>query len=433
MQTLLIFTQKLTPRTDFVFKQICSRILGLKIDFTSVIEEFIAHQGPKLSYAKQPMGNEFFIQSYGLLESTGIEDLEVQVRPWDDSFGFFSVSEKSKLPFDIFSAAFFLLSRYEEYLPHVKDELGRYPAQESLGFQNGFLSQPIVDIWAYKLKSELLQAFPDIEFPEKKGVVHSLLRIDQPYRYIQKGFVRSLAGYWKELSKFKFRSVFKRSRVLLGPGKDPYDQYDWLIDVVSKSENLLTAFFLLGDHQELSKGFNSRREKIRSLIKYVGDYCEVGLLLSYHGLDDVDILKKEKKQLEETTHRSLNSSMNSDFLVMLPDMYRELVEQEIERDFSMVYEDTPGYRAGTCTPFLFFDLDYEIKTPLVIHPIAFTTEGFNKKYESDSLQRIMNMFDRTMELNGTFSVLFNIHDFCEDTGNSLWRNLLSEKLHANGL
>ncbi|MCW5520144.1 hypothetical protein J1N09_09860 [Aureitalea sp. L0-47] len=429
---LLIFTQKLTPRIDFVFKQICGRILGMEIGFTSVIEEFISHEGPKLSYAKQPMGNEFFIQSYGLLESSGIEDMELQVKPWDDSYCFFSVGERSKLPFDIFSAAFFLLSRYEEYLPHLKDELGRYPAQESLGFQNGFLSQPVVDIWAYKLKVALQQAFPNIDFPKKKGTVHTLLRIDQPYRYIQKGFVRSLVGYWKELSKLKFRSVYKRSRVLMGPGKDPYDQYDWLIDVVGKSNNKLTAFFLLGDHHVLRNGFNSRREKIRSLIKFVGDYSEVGLLFSYNALDSTDVLKTEKKQLEEITHRALSSSMNSDFLVLLPELYRELVEQEIERDFSMVYENTPGYRAGTCTPFLFYDLDYEIKTPLVIHPIAFTTEGFNKKYESDSLQRIMDMHAQAMRLNGTFSVLFNIHDFCDQTGNSLWRNLFSEKLHLNG-
>ena len=429
---LLIFIQKVTPRIDFVFKHICSRILGLEIGFTSVIEEFIAHEGPKLSYAKQPMGNEFFIQSFGLLERSGIEDLEFQVKPWDESFGFFLVSEKSRLPFDIFSAAFFLLSRYEEYLPHVKDELGRYPASESLGFQNGFLSQPVVDIWAYKLKAELQKAFPKMEFPKKKGTIHSLLRIDQPYRYIQKGFVRSLAGYWKEVSKFKFRSAFKRTKVLIGTRKDPFDQYHWLIDVLGRSNNKLTAFFLLGDHQILWKGFNSRREKIKSLIKYIGDYCDVGLLFSYHALNETDILKKEKKQLEETTHRALSSSMNSDFLVLLPEPYRVLVEQEVERDFSMVYEDTPGYRAGTCTPFLFYDLDYEIKTPLVIHPIAFTTEGFNKKYESDSLQRIMNLYEQAMRLNGTFSVLFNIHDFCEQTGNSLWRNLFSEKLHANG-
>lgn len=428
---LLIFTQKLTPRTDFVFKHICSRILGMEIGFTAVIEEFIAHQGPKLSYARQPMGNEFFVQSYGLLERTGIEDLEFQVRPWGDSIGFFSVGEKSKLPFDIFSAAFFLLSRYEEYLPHVKDDLGRYPAKESIGFQNGFLTRPVVDIWAYKLKKALMHDFPDLKTDDRKTCVHSLIRIDQPYEYIQKGFVRSLAGYWKELSKFRFRSVFKRSRVLLKMQKDPYDQYDWLVNTAGKNKNPITAFFLLGDHNVLQYGFNSRRKKILYLVKYVADYCEVGLQFSYHALVDTEVLKQEKQQIEEITHRSLNSSMNSDFIVQLPELYRELVEQEVDRDYSMVYEDTPGYRAGTCTPFLFYDLDYEIKTPLVIHPVAFTTEGFNMKYESDSFQRITAMFDEAQRLNGTFSVMFNIRDFSDQKGNSLWRKLITEKLHPH--
>ena len=191
---LLIFSQQITPRLDFIFKHVCTRILELEIGFTSVIEEFIAHQGPKLSYAKQPMGNEMFVQSYGLLEQSGVEDLEVQVKPWDETFSFFQVGEKSDLPFDIFSAAFYLLSRYEEYLPHVKDSLGRFPATESLGYREGFLLQPVVDIWAYKFMTVLQQKFSDVPFPKKNGKIHSLIKIEQPYLYIQKGFVRSLAG-----------------------------------------------------------------------------------------------------------------------------------------------------------------------------------------------------------------------------------------------
>ena len=56
--------------------------------------------------------------------------------------------------------------------------------------------------------------------------------------------------------------------------------------------------------------------------------------------------------------------MNARFLVHLPDVPRHLVELEIQRDFTMVYRNAIGFRAGTCTPFLFYDLDFEIKTPL---------------------------------------------------------------------
>ena len=136
---LLVHTQKVTHRLDYAFKHICTRILGVKVKFTSVIEEFISHQGPKLSYGKQPVGNEFFVQSHGLLLEQGFDDVEISVNQWDDTQCFFATGGKSHLPYDIFSAAFYLLSRYEEYLPHVKDELGRFPAKASLAYKNGFL------------------------------------------------------------------------------------------------------------------------------------------------------------------------------------------------------------------------------------------------------------------------------------------------------
>ena len=149
---LLIHTQKVTSRVDYAFKHICTRILGVKVEFTSVIEQFIAHQGPKISYGKQPMGNELFIQAHGLLTQEGFDDVDSSVQPWGDTIGLFPASEKSALPFDIFAASFYLLTRYEEYIPHLKDELGRFPPEESLAFKENFLDQPVVDIWAYRFK-----------------------------------------------------------------------------------------------------------------------------------------------------------------------------------------------------------------------------------------------------------------------------------------
>jgi len=171
------------------------RILGLEVSFTSVIEELIAHSGPKISYGKQQMGNELFIQSQGLLTEQGVESIDITVKPWEETVCFFPVSEKSALPFDIFSAGFYLLSRYEEYLPHVKDERGRYPVSESLGYKEKFLQQPVIDIWAYKFKRVLMEHFPNIEFASKKMNIHPVIKAVEPYAYEHKGFFRSFIGY----------------------------------------------------------------------------------------------------------------------------------------------------------------------------------------------------------------------------------------------
>jgi hypothetical protein len=164
------------------------------------------------------------------------------------------------------------------------------------------------------------------------------------------------------------------------------------------------------------------------LVKYVGDYLEVGLIFSFASLHNYESLKKEKKRIEDMTNRTLLSSMNAQFMVNLPEIYRHLVELEVERDFTMVYHNEAGFRAGTCTPFLFYDLDSETKTPLIIHPIAMTTDVFKNKYDAEIYKIFNTIFDTVKELNGTFSMLFTNLDFVASDNNKTWRTIFSDKL-----
>ena len=419
---LLIYTQKITPRIDYVFKHMCTRILGIKIGFTSVIEEFIAHSGPKLSYGKQAMGNELFVQSFGLLQQQGFEDVEVVVKKWNDSPCFFSVSDKSSIPFDIFSAAFYLMSRYEEYLPHVKDELGRFPASQSLAFKEGFLEQPVVDIWAYEFKKVLAQIFPSLVFPKQQMKIHTLVNAQVPFLYTQRGPLRSFVGYCRDLGKFRMKSFWIRTQVLLGFKKDPHAVFEWLVETSKESTHMLSVFFMLGDPLHFRNSFNTRRKKFKSIIKYVGDYKEVGLIASLGASQSLDEIKKEKQRLEEITYRSLQKAMIEEFSLDLPEFYRSLLELEINEEYSMVYPHTVGFRASTCTPFLFYDCDYETKTPLEIQPIVATTLAFQNEDVSLKMEELLRSVN---SINGTFSILFDIENFTKTSKNNSWRNLFT--------
>ena len=94
----------------------------------------------------------------------------------------------------------------------------------------------------------------------------------------------------------------------------------------------------------------------------------------------------------------------------------------------MVFRNTVGFRAGTCTPFLFYDLDFEIKTPLIVHPAAMTTLAFNKKYASDIEKTVSNFISEVDKVNGTFTMIFSNKDFSADEHNKVWRNIFAEKL-----
>lgn len=425
---LLVYSQKKTQRLDYAFKHICFRILGMKVEFTSLIEDFIAYPGIKLSYGKQPIGNEFFIQAQGLLEAQGFEDIEISVTMWEDIPCFFASTAKANLPFDIFAASFYLLSRYEEYLPHVKDELGRFPATESLAYKSGFLQQPVIDIWAYKFKSLLLKRFPETSWPERSYSVQHLIDASQPFAFAQRGPVRNIGGLFRDLVSFRWKQVLDRSKVLLKLRKDPYDTFYWILNTAKHQKYLSIAFFLLGDGYTFRESLNTSREKFRLMVKLVADYLKVGLIFSYHNIGDLPLLKEHVKRMEELTHRSLEESSNHKAILNLPHIYRNLLELEVHNDYSMYYERQVGFRASTCTPFLFYDLDYEIKTPLVIYPVFGQSEALLGFKSSEILQLLSEVTQQIREVNGTFSFFYSNKNFVDTKENEVWRTLYSEKL-----
>lgn len=410
---LLVYTPKITPRLKYIFRQICTRILGIPIQFTSKVEEFIAHDSLKMSYAKQPLSNEFFVKSNTILLEQGLSDIEIQVQDWDTTKCFFITGERSAIPFDIFSASFYLLSRYEEYMPHVKDQYGRFTAKESLAYNKGFLEQPVIDIWAYKFKEKLQEAFPDYQFVKRSYSVKTVIDVPMAYYYKHKGLMRTIGGTFKDI--FKFKKLYERYMVLFNLKRDPYDTFKWIINKQKQVKHKFAIFFLIGDYSTYDKNINPNRKPFVSLIKSVSDYSKVGLKVSYFALDDDAILKKEKLRIENIINRHLEMSRNSFSKLNLPKSYRQLLDLEINEDFSMGYVNQIGFRAGTCTPFLFYDLDYEIQTPLMIN--SFSLMDFSLLKINSFLDRketIEKLIKEVKNVNGTLTTIFHNYSFSEE-------------------
>lgn len=422
---LLVYVQKITPRISYTFKQICKRILGLEVGFTSKIESFIAHDGPKLSYGKQPLGKELYFQSVDLLFEHGLNEVDIQVFPWDDTQCFFQLKHPdSALPFDIFAATFYLLTRYEEYLPHVKDELGRFTATESIAFINGFLQEPVVDIWAYKFKRILKEKYENLVFPEKNFSVLPIVYVDQTFAYWQKGVLRTLGGAIRDLWQLKMNELTDRMKVVLGIKKDPYNTFDFIVDLQKKKLRKCITFFGLGDYTNYEKNINHNKPVHREVIKHVSDYVDVGLRISYDAISDLAILKEEKARIENIVNRQLRYSLCAFFKIKLPEAYRNFIELEVQEDFSMGYSRHAGFRAGTCTPFLFYDLDYEVQTPLVIHSFCCTSKSFEDPDNGYKVkQELETYIEKIKKVNGLFIPVFSNGLFSELNEPVYWKSI----------
>ncbi|ULC60215.1 polysaccharide deacetylase family protein [Flaviramulus sp. BrNp1-15] len=423
---LLVYTHKISPRLKYVFKHICTRILGLEVRFTTKIEEFIAHDSLKMSYTKQQLGNEFFIKSHEILFEQGLNDVEINIQNWEDTKCFFFNGDKSAIPFDIFSASFYLLARYEEYLPHVKDSYGRFTATESLAYKEGFLRQPVVDIWAYKFKDALQRQFPEFKFPVRTYSIKPIIDVPTAYNYKLKGIIRTLGGTIKDLFSFKFRSLYHRFMVILGFMHDPFDTFKYIINRQKHVSFKFIFFFLIGDYSTYDKSINPNKKKFVSLIKHVADYCNVGLKASFFALDDISILKKEKLRMEEILNTSLKASRQSFSKLNLPESYRNLIELEIQEDYTMGYVNHIGFRAGSCTPFLFYDLDYEVQTPLLINPYHVMDYSLLKNQSLLDKKKVLNeLINEVKKVNGEFVSVFHNYTFSNDVKWSGYKELFN--------
>lgn len=428
---LLIYTQKLTPRIDYIFKQICSNMLGIEISFTSEIEKFISHNKPKMSYGKIPLGSELFFESHGLLTENKISPIAIEATKWEATYGFFPVSEKSALPYDIFSAAFFLITRYEEYLPYIADEDSSFPVEQSAAFKNNFLTQPIIDYWAEIFLTTVLKSFPKLNYTKNSYKVNTLIQAKQPFAYANQTLINIVFGYLKEISQWRIKDAISRSQTLLGLKPDPYDTFSWIIQNSKMTSKKLIVFFMLGDAEKMAHRQNTNSPKMHEKIKFVGDYEEIGVVFSKLAILDPEVMKEEKSRMEAITHRPVRCSMFENNFLKFPEAYRGLIQLEIEKDYSMVYSHNIGYRAGTCSEFLFYDLEYEVKTPLVISPIAISTQAL-KQFGTDKTESLIQEYHKHVRrIGGELNFLFSNQDFSFSHADNapFWKNIFKNYLN----
>ncbi|MDB4134309.1 polysaccharide deacetylase family protein [Flavobacteriaceae bacterium] len=428
---ILVYTPKITRRIEYIFKHIFINIIGLEVNFTSKVDVFVSFEGPKLSYAPKKLYNEFYIKSNSILLEQGFSDVDIDVKNWEDSKCFF-YNENGTIPFDIFAASFYLISRYEEYLPHLKDVYGRFSFQESIAHKNNFIEDPVIDIWAYKLKDSLCSFFPNIIFNDRKFKLKTIIDVPSVYYYKNKGFLRTIGGVFTDLIRFNPKNIYSRFLVIFRLQKDPYDTFNWIINKQKQVTDKFLFFFLVGKFSTYDKNISLVKQPFINIIKFVSDYSKIGLKLSFFALSNLDILKNEKADIESITNRDLTISRNSFSKVNLPINYRNLIKLNIREDYTMGYVNKIGFRASTCTPFLFYDIDNDIQTPLLISPYNLMDYSLLKINSFlDKKEKVIALINKVKSVNGTFTSVFHNYSFSNEIRWNRFKEIFEIIINSN--
>lgn len=411
---LLIYLSNITPRSQYIFDLIFEQHLGLTYRVTQNSEELAAHSEEKINYSDKRFADEIFIKPSGFLKDDSLRIFTPEVGIVDEMKVLFPCKE-SDTEFDIFSAVFYITSRYEEYLPFTPDAWGRFSETESFAFKNNFLQIPIVEYWVSYLKNILRKKYSGLQFSTPVFNVLHTYDIDVAYKFKARNLLRSTGSFLKNILQLNFKELKERSKILLGLSKDPWDTYDQIKAVADERKLNTIFFFLVGKNSTYDRNLSASNFQLKALVKKISTFSEIGIHPSFHSSKMPEKFAEEKYTLEKISNQNICKSRQHFLKFDLPDTYLHLIHAGITEDYSMGFANSSGFRAGTCKPFYFYDLKNEKTTTLKIFPVTYMEGSFFKSHTpEEALKKMEELADEVKKVNGTFISIWHNHTISSD-------------------
>lgn len=433
---LLIYTDELNPRIEYISRLIFTTILQNEVSFTQKSTEFLKSDLPKLNYSYEKFGDELYLKPHRFMHCRALIQPNIQPVWYNGEKYFFESSADSVIPFDPLAASFYLVTRYEEYLPFTKEKYSRFPADESIMDKYGLLKKPLVNIWARLLGEKLKERYSEIQIPEPKFHFLPTIDVDNAWAYSNKGFLRTAGALVKATSKGEFTEVSQRLNVLRGKEKDPYDTYSFLDDTFKENREKVLFFFLVGDHKRYDKNVSWNSKSFQKLIRETAEKYTVGIHPSYSSskkkgkkklLDEIERLKK-------ITGTEATKSRQHYLRLKFPRTYRRLIKAGIQEDYTMGYASRTGFRAGICTPYFFYDIKREAATTLKIIPFQVmdvTLRQYLNLQPEEAMAEIEALMQEVKNVGGTFSAIWH-NESVNDEGEWKGYRKVFEKMNKLG-
>ncbi len=407
---MIVFSNTITPRLQYILDFIGKETIGKPFQGVDDIETFRQHTGPKINYSNERItGSEFRIQNTQLLFEKGCNEQGIECFEINNYKAFFKT--EGDFPFDIFAASFYLLSRYEEYLPHEKDAFGRYAHKNSLAFKKGFLQLPSVNIWIDHFKKSLQLKFPSLTIHHSPFTFLPTYDIDEAYSYKYKQWWRIAGGFLKSIFNGQWSMAAERLKVLSGSGQDPFDSFDWMDQLHQQFDLRPIYFFLISKTTgKYDKNISPSMRSMKQLIREHSDRYSIGIHPSWQSGDDPEKLKLEILRLGHISGKKIISSRQHFIRFSLPKTYRQLIELDIGSDFSMGYGSINGFRASVASPFFWYDLEREEQTKLLLYPFCFMEANsfYEQKVSTEqAFDELRHYFDIVKSVNGTLITIWH--------------------------
>jgi hypothetical protein len=428
-----IYSKHSSPRLQYVIKLIFSEVLMIDYALIHDWEVFHSVDGKKICYSEEKYDNSLHIKPSGLLEENKIIQKIIKSGQWKNVPVIFA-NENSPIPFDLFSAVFYLLSRYEEYLPFVADQHGRFESGQSIAVNKNILHLPIVDLWCKLLAEELNIT------NECKGIHPSnyhfrlTIDVDRAWQYKYAGILHTTFVLLRDMLMLKFNLLKDRLQVLLNHKPDPYFNFKYLKTIQGMLKDKIRYFILCGKPSKYDDNIHTSNKYFRRLINDLFKESHIGIHPSYRSNDSYDLLNEEHANLEKILGQKVFHSRQHYLKIVFPATYRRLIKLGILHDYSMGYSNKSGFRAGIARPYFFYDLSAEKMTDLRIIPFQVmdrTLLSYMKLSPDEAIKEIEYYTETIRNVGGHFVALWHNNSLSDQGEWEGWKEVFEKMISIN--
>jgi len=345
---------------------------------------------------------------------------------------------------DVFAACFFMLSRMEEAIITVRDDVSRFPATASTAYKNNFLDRPVVDEYVDMLWNMLIYLDPSLSRYKLKPKTFVTCDLDWPFDPIRRSFkltfLKSAADLIKRKKFMQSMSTWKKFLIhILGiPQLDTYRRaIDWIMEVNEEAGNNVAFYFITHSTSRKDTSFDFNSSEMHSLLRSINDRGhEIGLHPGYNCFDNDSNFKVSVEKLRkairdvEIFQPEIGGRMH--YLrwdvMQTPQLWEKY---NLNYDSTLSFADKSGFRCGTSHEFTMFNLVTRKAMKLKQRPlvnmectvIASRYEGLG--YSDEAIERFKHFKKQTKKYGGTYTLLWHNSHFSNEQDKSFYRQLIN--------
>lgn len=234
--------------------------------------------------------------------------------------------------------------------------------------------------------------------------------VDVAYKYNLIGAAIQFKKSMSLLSQFKIRSFLSNAihiakNFLLK--KNPYWQFENIINIESEYQWSSTFFFSTGKKHKLDPNYSISDSRIRAIIQKLNKRgFEIGLHSTYDAYENHKILHDEKNNIEYILKCKILGCRSHFLRFNVLKSWNYLQKTGFTYDTSLGYTSNIGFRGGICHPFYPFNYSDNKRFDLVEIPLAVMDGALITEYKKLSIawKKLKNLILKVRKFNGLITL-----------------------------